>query len=75
MRVYFNLKNTVETIADFRGVEISDLVEVESEALRAIEELRQEDTTAADSWSGWSLQAVEGSRRVLFTLDLDSLTS
>ena len=75
MRVYFHLRDTDQTIHDFMGVEVLDVEEARAEAMHAVEELWQEDAAAVDSWSGWSLQAVDGSGRVLFCLDLDSLTS
>ena len=75
MRVYFHLKDFGEMIHDFKGVEVPDLEEARAEAMRAVAELRQEDAAAAVGWSGWSLEAVDGSGRVLFSLDLASLTS
>ena len=75
MRVYFHPKDSSEMIHDFKGVDVSDVEEARAEAMRAVEELSQEDAAAAASWSGWSLQAADMSGRVLFSLDLDSLIS
>jgi hypothetical protein len=33
--------------------------------------MRQEDPSAAQDWSGWTLRVTEGSGRVVLSLDLD----
>ena len=43
--------------------------------MRAIVDLLQEDAASAARWSGWSLQVADKSKQVLFSLDLDGLTS
>jgi hypothetical protein len=75
MRVHFHLKDGTDVIHDPTGVEVSDLDEARAQAFRAVEELRHEDQLAAQGWSGWRLEATDGSGRVLFSLDLADYTS
>jgi hypothetical protein len=72
VRVYFHLRSAQDEIFDPEGLEVSDLQEARVQAIRAIEELRQEDPSAARDWSGWTLTVADGSGVVLFSLDLDS---
>jgi hypothetical protein len=70
VRVYFHLKYGSETIIDREGVEVSDLEEARVQASAAIEELRQEDWLAAQSWSRWRLEASDEGGQLQFSLDL-----
>jgi hypothetical protein len=71
MRLYFHLTDSHDTIRDVDGVEVSDLEEARTEAKRAIAEMRLEDPSAPQDWSGWTLRVTDESGRVLLTLDLD----
>jgi hypothetical protein len=73
VRVYFHVRRAHDVIFDLQGLEVSDLQEARVQAIRAIEELRQEDVSAAREWSGWSLTVADASGEVLFSLDLDSI--
>ena len=69
MHVYFHLKDAHEVIRDTEGVEVSDVQEARVHAVRAIEELRQQE---GQHWSGWTLAATDAAGQILFTVDLDS---
>ena len=59
MRLHFHLVDHQDSIA-------------KAAALATLEELRQEDASAARDWSGWSLNATDPGGRVVFSIDLDS---
>jgi D-hexose-6-phosphate mutarotase len=69
VHVYFHLKDAHEVIRDAEGVEVSDVQEARVHAVRAIEELRQQE---GQHWSGWTLAATDAAGQILFTIDLDS---
>ena len=71
MRVYFHLVSEGEVIQDFEGVEVSSPQEARVQASRVLEELRQEDPSAARAWSGFRLIVADASGTVLFSLDLN----
>ena len=71
MRLYFHLRYAHEVIRDPVGVEVADLEDARAQAIRAVEELRQEDASVARDWSGWTLEAADANGTVLFSLDLD----
>ncbi len=71
MRLYFDLKGSDSSIPDVYGIEVSDLEEARRAALEMIHQLRQEDPSAAQDWSGWTLSAVDFTGSVVFAIDLD----
>jgi hypothetical protein len=70
--VYFHLRSAHDVIFDLEGLEVSDLQEARVQAIRALEEVRQEDASAVRDWSGWTLTVADARGTVLFSLDLDS---
>ncbi len=75
MRVHFHLLDGHETIRDLEGVEVADLQEARVQAIRAVQELAQEDELAAQSWSGSTLSVADDRGAVLFSLALDDFIS
>jgi hypothetical protein len=71
VRLYFHLKDSRDVIQDPVGAEVSDLEAARAQALRAIDELRREDASAAQDWSGWTLMVADASGAVLLALNLD----
>jgi hypothetical protein len=72
MRLFFHLLDSGDTIHDLEGVEVTDLEQARTEALRALDEMRQEDPSAPQEWSGWTLRVTDGSGQVVHSLDLDA---
>jgi Domain of unknown function (DUF6894) len=68
--LYFDLVSTQESLIDREGVEISDVRHAKAAALATLQELRQEDASAAQDWSGWTLNATDSVGHVLFSIDL-----
>ena len=68
LRIYFHLKNAHEAIHDPDGIEVADLEEALTEAIKAIEEVLRQDPCVAGSWSGWTLDVAERSGAVLFSV-------
>jgi hypothetical protein len=68
--LYFDLVSTQESLLDREGVEISDVRHAQAAALETLQELRQEDASAAQDWSGWTLNATDSVGRVVFSIDL-----
>jgi hypothetical protein len=73
MRCYFHLVNGRERLADPHGIKVTNLVMAHAEALRAIEELREEDAFEPDM-NGWSLVVANAAGRSLFSIPLDGST-
>jgi hypothetical protein len=71
MRCFFHLVNGQETILDDTGIEVADLETAKVQAHKAIGELRQEDGGASEDWSGWRLDIVCPTGRLLHSLDLN----
>jgi hypothetical protein len=71
MRLYFHLVTSRDTIQDLEGIEVTHLGQAQTEALQLLAEMRQEDPSAPQDWSGWTLRVTEGSGRVVLSLDLD----
>jgi hypothetical protein len=69
-RLYFNLIRTDDAIPDREGVEVDDVRHAKATAVAMVDELRQEDTSAAQEWSGWMLNVSDDAGRVLFAIDL-----
>jgi hypothetical protein len=72
MRCYFNLVNGSEKILDPDGIEVRDLEQAYAQALKAIDELREEDDASAGEWSNWSLEVTDSAGSVLFHINLGS---
>jgi hypothetical protein len=70
MRCYFNLVNGHEKILDQDGIEVRNLEQAYTQALKAVEELRAEDDTSASDWADWSLEVTDSSGTVLFLINL-----
>jgi hypothetical protein len=71
VRLYFHLKDAHEMIPDLEGVEVVGVREARIQAIRAIQELRQNDASATRDWSGWTLVVADASGALVFSLDLD----
>jgi hypothetical protein len=69
-RLYFNLIRTDDAIPDREGVEVDDVRHAKATAVAMVDELRQEDTPAAQEWSGWMLNVSDDAGRVVFAIDL-----
>jgi hypothetical protein len=65
MRCYFHLVSCHGEILDETGVEVSDLEAAEAEALKAVQELREEDPDADEHLQGWRLVIANQSGEVL----------
>jgi hypothetical protein len=72
MRLFFHLVDREEVVRDLEGIEVADLMDARTEALRAIEELRHEDEIAARNWSGWTLNVTDAAGTLILSIDLDS---
>jgi hypothetical protein len=71
MRLYFHLVASRNMVLDLEGVEVTDPGQAQTEAMRLLVEMRQEDPSAGQDWSGWMMRVTEGSGRVVLSLDLD----
>jgi len=69
-RFYFNLTNGTDVVRDADGIELSDANSALLHAAKAIEELRAEDPSSAESWHGWTLEIVDASGRMVHCLPL-----
>ena len=65
MRYYFHLVSCHSEILDETGVEVTDLEAAEAEALKAIQELQEEDPQADEDLQGWQLVITDQSGEVL----------
>ena len=63
MRLYFHLVTNGEMIRDLDGVEVTDPGQAHTEALRALAEMRQENPSIPQDWSGWTLRVTEDRRQ------------
>ena len=72
MRCYFHLVSHDSAILDETGVEFSDLREAEAEALRALQQLREEDDATGEDWRGWQLSVTDWAGQVLLPMPLMS---
>jgi hypothetical protein len=70
MRCYFNLVNGIDKITDLDGIEVQDIEHALAQAMKAIEELREEDHAAPSDWADWSLEVTDFFGAVLFSIDL-----
>jgi hypothetical protein len=71
MRCYFHLVNSHDSILDDTGIEVSDLKAMESRALQAIHEIREEAIEVGASWQGWRLDIVDPSGGILLSIPLE----
>jgi hypothetical protein len=70
MRCYFHLLSPYGMIRDDVGVEVTDMRMAEAEALKAIEEIRQEDNCTDKEWQGWRLNVTDCSGHLLLSISL-----
>jgi hypothetical protein len=70
-RYYFNLTDGFEVILDEIGIEVSDDRAAMIQAFEAIEELRREADASPDEWTGWWLNIMDDSGRLVHSLALD----
>ena len=70
MKCYFNLVNGSERIMDQEGLEVKGLEQAWAQALKALEELREEDGGDEGDWNNWSLEVTDISGSVLFAINL-----
>ena len=68
MRLYFHLAAAHDSILDEIGIEVEDLDHARSEAMRAIAELKVEDSSAAQDFSGWRLEVTDAAGAVVFSI-------
>ncbi|MBQ0819076.1 hypothetical protein KBI52_02280 [Microvirga sp. HBU67558] len=71
MHCYFHLVHMHERIIDEAGIEVSDVEAAHYQALKAIQELRQEGEADEVDWSGWQLEVVDESGKVLLSIPLN----
>ena len=69
-RLHFNLISKSGFLPDQEGVQVVNVRDAQAAALSMLEELRQEDASAARDWSGWTLSVTDRGGRVLFSIDL-----
>jgi hypothetical protein len=70
MRCYFHLINGPDIIRDTDGIEVDDVEEARTQALKAIQELRSNQEMADEDWQGWQLDVVDESGMLLFSVNL-----
>lgn len=61
-----------ERIVDEAGIEVSDMDAAHYQAIKAIQELRQEGEADEVDWSGWHLEVVDEAGRVLLSIPLNT---
>jgi hypothetical protein len=71
MRLYFHLVASRNMVLDLEGIEVTDPGQAQTEAMRLLAEMWQEDRSARQDWSGWMMRVTEGSGRVVLSLDLN----
>jgi hypothetical protein len=72
MRIYFNLRDKQgHILPDLEGVEVDDVDWAQRVALEMIRKLREEKTSVAQDWSGWTLNIVDDGGVVVISIDLD----
>lgn len=73
MRCYFNLVDGYEKILDQDGIEVTDLEQARIQAMRAIEELLEEDDALAEDWGNWTLEVTDEAGAILFSIPLNGI--
>ena len=71
MRCYFHLVSYHDAIIDETGVEVMDLEVAEAEALKAIQDLWDEDPQADEDWHTWHLNVTDQNGHVFLSIPLD----
>ena len=71
MRLYFDLKDKQHTLPDVEGIEVSDIAQARLVALEMVRKFRQQNGSAAQEWSGWTLNVVDAAGVIVFSIDLD----
>nr|WP_210278689.1 hypothetical protein [Microvirga flocculans] len=61
-----------DRILDETGIEVSDLEAAHYQAVKAIQELRQEGEADAVDWRGWQLDVTDDTGKVLLSIPLDT---
>ena len=74
MRCFFHLVDAHGSILDEDGVEVGDINELRVEAVKAVEELRSAEPSAARDWKGWRLEVTDTSGAILLTINLDPVS-
>lgn len=72
MHCFFHLVHTHERILDETGIEVSDLEAAHYQAIKAIQELRQEGEDEEVDWRGWQLEVTDAAGNVLLAIPLDT---
>ncbi|MCB8823037.1 DUF6894 family protein [Microvirga rosea] len=73
MRCYFNLIDNYEKILDHDGIEVTDLDQARVQAIKAIEELLEEEEEFAEDWRNWTLEVTNETGKVLLSIPLNSI--
>lgn len=73
MHCYFHLVHTHERIQDEAGIEVSDLEAAHYQALKAIQELRQEGEAEDVDWRDWQLEVTDEAGNILLSIPLDTV--
>ena len=73
MRLYFDLRDHQYTLPDVYGVEVAELGDAGRVALDMVRKLRQKNPSAAQDWSAWTLNAVDPTGSVVFSIALGSV--
>jgi hypothetical protein len=74
VRYYFHMINGHAAIPDNTGIELEDPDQVRLHALKALEEINQENPEFSQVGRGWRLNVADASGSVLFSLVLDGRT-
>jgi hypothetical protein len=69
MRYYFNLINHTERILDDTGIEVSTPEQAQAQALKAVQEMRDEGEDSAE-WDDWRLEVTDAAGAVAFSVSL-----
>jgi hypothetical protein len=71
MRCHFHLVNCQVAIFDDTGVEVTDIEAAKAQALKAIQEMRLEDSQVDEDWQGWKLDIADPSGDILLSIPLN----
>jgi hypothetical protein len=72
MHCYFHLVSCHEVILDEIGIEILDLDVAWMEALKTVQELREEIRRSGRDWWVWQIDVTDASGTVLVSIRLDA---
>lgn len=72
VRCYFHLVNSHDAIFDDTGIDVADIEAARIEAMKAIQEIREEDSEADQDWWGWQLKVTDQSGHTLLSIPLNS---